>query len=325
MPEPDQRCVRRLLTRALVLMVLVGAVIAAGGTSPAAAAPRHVVADTGCGLGALRATAGSTGHTTVVDGVSRTYRVHVPSGYTGLSSYPLIVAYHGHAERSTSFETYTRLSSLPAIVVYPDGLRGTDNKVSWQGAPYSSPRSDDIAFTRAILREVRASTCVDSHRIYAVGRSNGGGMVSVLACRTPGEFAAFGIVSGAFYQQTMSGCGAAPAASIIDFHGTADGVIHYDGGVRFGERYWSVPDWLHMWAAKAGCGTTPVTVPVNVFVDRLDWPWCSGLRGGEITHYRIRGGTHRWPGSTGNRAAGQVSDSISATSLIWQFFQTHTS
>ncbi|WP_262365406.1 PHB depolymerase family esterase [Gordonia sp. OPL2] len=253
-----------------------------------------------------------------VRGVERTYRMHIPTTYTGRERVPLVLAYHGRAERGATFESYTGLSSLPAIVVYPDGLRGPDNAFAWQGAPYSSPRADDIAFTRAILRSVRTSACVDRNRTYAVGRSNGAGLVAMLACRMPSEFSAYATISAAVYTDSLAGCGARPV-SLVDFHGTADGVIHYDGGVRFGAPYLSSAQWLRTWTSRAGCGDIPVTAAVNSVVDRVSWPVCAGA-GPQVVHYRIRGGTHRWPGSAGNPAEGGASDTISATRLLWQFF-----
>ncbi|AZG43604.1 hypothetical protein D7316_00173 [Gordonia insulae] len=256
-----------------------------------------------------------------VNGLVRTYRVHVPRTYTGRQRVPMILAFHGHAERGATFERYTGLSALPAVVVYPDGLRGTDHRFSWQGAPYSSPRADDVAFTRAILRAMAATACVDRARTYAVGRSNGGGMVALLACRMPAGFAGFATVSAAVYSRSATGCGHGPPISLIDFHGTADRVIGYDGGTRYGERYLSSSAWLQRWVDRAGCVDAPVILPVNQVVDTVTWPLCRGT-GHPVVHYRIRGGSHRWPGSTGNRAAGSISDTISATELIWQFFRT---
>ena len=304
-----------------MLMVSVFAATAAlltGSGAPAHAAPSPVAA---C---APRAAApANTVHTTTVEGVTRTYRVHLPAGYTGRTPMPLILAFPGHTESPTTFERYTGLSALPAVVVYPDGLRGTDGTLSWQGAPYSSPQADDIAFTAAILREVRATSCVDRTRTYAVGRSNGGGLVSMLACRMPGQFAAYAIVNGAFYDQSLRGCSASKApASIIDFHGTADATIHYGGGTRLGGHYAPIFDVVRSWAARNGCIPTPLEVPVDSAVTQFLWPLCRSV-GSEISHYRIAGGAHVWPGSSVHRGRTGVSDSISATTLIWQFFNRH--
>lgn len=271
--------------------------------------------------------AGTTVHTTTVGATPRTYRLHVPTGYTGQSAYPLILAFHGHTEKSADFESDTGLSRLPAIVVYPDGSNGTDGRTSWQGAPYASPQAHDIDFTATILREVRTTMCVDRNRTFAVGRSNGGGLVSMLSCRLPGEFAAYAIVSGAFYDQTWSACpggrggtGAGPL-SVIDFHGTADSVIAYHGGTRFGEHYTPVPDALAAWARRNGCAPVTMPTPVNSVTTRVEYPLCTAI-GHEVVHFRVDGGGHVWPGGS-LRASGGPSAKLPATQLIWQFFGRH--
>ncbi|WP_237421467.1 PHB depolymerase family esterase [Gordonia sp. SID5947] len=289
---------------------------AAGEVSAAPADPRPAA-----GCASLRAGDTLT-RSVAVGGVRRTYRIHVPTTYTGRQPMPLVIAFHGRAERAATFERYTGLSTLPALLVYPEGLPGTDNRTAWEGAPYASPRADDIAFTRAILRTLRTGTCIDRSRSYAVGRSNGGGLVAMLACQMPREFTAFATISAAIYSRTVQGCGHAPPVSLVDFHGTADGVIHYGGGVRFRAHYLSTPAWLRTWTARARCLDTALTIPMNSVVDRVSWPYCAPT-GHAIVHYRIRGGTHRWPGPMGSSALGSVGGTVSATQLIWQFFVTH--
>ncbi|GAC69446.1 hypothetical protein GS4_25_00160 [Gordonia soli NBRC 108243] len=306
----------------VVVSILASGLVWATGTPSASAEPLTPVPQAAC-TGVDGFAAGTTSvHRTEVNGVERTYRVHVPADFTGRSRYPLILAYHGRAEKSTTFERYTRLSALPAIVVFPAGLPGTDGQIAWQGAPYSSPQADDIAFTRTILREVRTMTCVDRTRTFAVGRSNGGGFVGLLACQMTSDFAAYAAISGAFYAGHGAGCATSPPVSVLEFHGTADPIIKYKGGVRFGGRYAAVQGWLDGWIRKAGCVRTPISTRITADVDRLDWPVC-GAAGHQVTHYRINGGGHRWPGSTGNPGAGKRSDTISASSLVWQFFSAH--
>lgn len=288
-------------------------------STPHAATAAVPTAAAGC----ARARTGTVSPTTVrhlrVGTTQRSYRVHIPRGYTGRSPMPLIVAFHGHAESGARMQQYSGLSRLPAIVVYPDGLTGTDGTSSWQGAPYASPAADDVAFTTALLKNLRSTLCVDRGRTYAVGRSNGGGLVALLSCRMTREFAAYGVVNGALYTGTWRGCDGAAPASIVDIHGTADPVIAYRGGVRFGSRYTAIPSALRTWANRDRCVPTAVTTKVNPVVTRYDWPVCADL-GHEVTHYRITGGNHVWPGAPGLRGP---SATISATSLIWQFFGGH--
>ncbi|MEP9391217.1 PHB depolymerase family esterase [Gordonia sp. VNQ95] len=313
---PRIAMLRALTAVTLILGVVLGLL---GVASPASAVTP--------GCGGNRVPSADTTHTTRVGGVTRTYRVHVPRGYTGRSSFPLVLAFYGHGEKSPKFERYTGLSDLPAIVIYPDATIGTDSTTSWQGAPYSSPKADDVAFTSTMLREIRASFCVDRNRTFAVGRSNGGGLVSMLTCRLSGEFAAYAIVNGAYYDQTWRACpggrtgAGAPPLSVIDFHGTSDPIIHYDGGVRFGERYTPIPDVLTAWSRRNACLPAPVQAPLSATTTIVDYPLCAAL-GHEIVHYRITGAGHGWPGARLATATGPGTK-VAATQLIWQFFGRH--
>ncbi|MFW0792792.1 PHB depolymerase family esterase [Gordonia sp. CPCC 205515] len=321
---------RRTFGHTCVALLSIAVVLLTGMRGRADAAPQPAAAICGTGSSGSTGSLGSTGsagssgsrdlsgpgrtevRSMTVGGLQRSYRIHFPGGYNGTAAVPLIVAFHGHAEQSRDFEQYSGLSRLPAIVLYPNGLRGTRGTTSWQGAPYSARRADDLAFTRALVATTRARECVDPGRIYAVGRSNGGGFVGMLACRMPAMFAAYATVSAAFYLPAAANCPGAAPVSLIDFHGTSDAVIHYGGGVRFGARYLSVDAALHRWITRAGCIPAPIAVPATLSTIRLDWPLCAAL-GREVVHYRIAGGTHNWPNSPGFAAADK----------IWQFFWLH--
>lgn len=67
---------------------------------------------------------------------------------------------------------------------------------------------DDICFIAALLGKLPKDLFIDVHRIYATGKSIGGGFVSVLACNMTmsARTAAFAAVSGAFYINTPGTC-----------------------------------------------------------------------------------------------------------------------
>ena len=88
------------------------------------------------------------------------------------------------------------MDALPALVAYPQGTVGTDDRPSWQGAPYSSG-ADDVRFTSDLLDRLEADLCVDPGRVYASGKSNGAGFAGLLACRLADRLAAVAPVAGA--------------------------------------------------------------------------------------------------------------------------------
>ncbi len=245
-------------------------------------------------------------------GLDREYTVHLPARYHPHRAYPLVLSFHGHKRTSQYQEELSGFSALDAIAVYPQGLIGTDGESAWTGAPYSAA-ADDVLFTSDLLNSLQRTLCVDNRRIYAAGKSNGGGFAGVLACRLPGRIAAFAPVSGAFYPQGGA-CHPSRPAPILDFHGTADTTIPYDGNPAKGLP--AVPDWLAAWSTRDGCRPDPVSWTPVAGVVAQKWLSCA------LEHYRVEGAGHVWP-STRPNADSATPTVIDATPVIWRFFRSH--
>ena len=204
----------------------------------------------------------------------------------------------------------------------------------WQGDP-SSKNVDDVAFTMNLLDDVESRYCVDRSRIYAAGKSNGGGFTNLLACDKTAStrIAAFAPVSGAYYQTTDEGKCDANTVNIqctpgrekipvLEFHGTADETIPYDGGARRGECLPSVPHMLREWAKRDGLGSKNETTELyDGKVHR--YRYGEGDDDGLVMHYRIEGLGHAWPSQkpNGDNPDGTYLD---ATPLIMDFFKEWT-
>lgn len=102
----------------------------------------------------------------------------------------------------------------------------------WQGPSYASANVSDKKFTTELITQLRADFCVDDTRIYAAGKSNGGGFTGTLACSPEHgkNFAAIAACSGAFYTDVVEdpddNCD--PSRSpfpILEFHGSIDGTV----------------------------------------------------------------------------------------------------
>jgi polyhydroxybutyrate depolymerase len=309
-----------VLSRRLALSAgVIAAIVLLGGSAAqyVLAAPRVVATPVaGCAGPPEYVASASVPQSVNVGGITRKFTVRLPAGYTQGRPSPLIIAYHGRGEAAMFFERYTQLSRLPAILVYPEAMHSSSGPRSWQGAPYSDPKADDIGFTREIIRTVRANACVDNGRVFAVGRSNGGGLANLLACRLPGQFAAIAMVSGAFYPQANQGCAQARPVSRIEFHGTADRIVPYWGLQKFGSVLPPIPDEVGDWARRAGCAP-PIESRIANATARIDWLACQP--GVMVSHVRIEGGTHLWPGS--GTTPLRPSNHVNAAALIWQFFQ----
>ena len=294
---------------------------------PATAAPSDMVRDHPMpSFGCLRAPDMPVGQTVAwtveSGGYQRTYRIHLPADYHSFMPTPVILTFGGRNESSTTIEGYTGFDDLNAITVYPDARTDAKSETSFEGAPYSPVGVDDVLFVSDLLNQLQNTLCVDPFRIYADGKSNGGGFTALLACRLDHRIAAFGMVSGAFYPQSTVGCGPGRPVPLVEFHGTADTVINYDGNdSRQGSEVPAIMDWLAGWAAHDHCATTPDSTDIGTDVVKLGYPDCAGRS--SVEHYRIIGGGHTWPGATVHNGPGVTTLTISATAIMWRFFLSH--
>lgn len=254
-------------------------------------------------------------------GDERTYRIHLPDDYRPYRPTPVILTFGGRGESSEKIESYSGFDDLEAIAVYPDGLPTDNGQTGWEGAPYASS-ADDVLFVSDLLDDLQSTLCVDPRRIYADGKSNGGGFAALLACQLSDRIAAFGMVAGAFYPGTSDGCEPGAPVSIVDFHGTADTVINYDGDTsRMGSTLPAIMDWTASWADYDGCDSTPNSEDIGSDVVEFDYQNCAD--GSAVQHYRIVGGGHTWPGATIENGPGVTTQTISATQIMWRFFLAH--
>lgn len=300
------------------VLAAIGVVVLGGVPAHAASSGviDHPVRSTGCG--SPPPVSPGTSQTRTIDsgGIARSYLVHVPQDYRPTEPTRLVLSFHGHKRTSEYQEELSEFSGTGAIAVYPQGVIGTDGESAWQGAPYSAA-VDDVLFTSDLLNELQRDFCVDAERIYAAGKSNGGGFTGVLACRMSERIAAFAPVSGAFYPQGGD-CEPDRAAPILDFHGTADGTIPYDGDPAKGLP--PIPDWLASWAERNDCADEPVVRDHGNGVQVSTWRGCD--RGSAVVHYRVEGLGHDWPSTHPNPDSDEPAV-LDATPIVLDFFDRH--
>jgi polyhydroxybutyrate depolymerase len=260
-------------------------------------------------------TAGDSEISLMSGGVERTALVHVPPAAAG-ERLPLLVALHGAG--GMFFEPYSGFSVLADaegfIALYPDPLEEADGRTFWNidQAPYGP---DDVQFISELLDYVESDLCVDTTRVYAAGVSNGGGMAALLACRLSSRFAAFASIAGGY--STLPPCQATNPVSVVEVHGTADGVVPYDGSPP--DRAGAVRPWLAAWRERDGCHGAPAVSRIAPRVERYEWTGCA--EGAAVEHIEIFGGAHQLPGAL-PPDPGQAS-TVSAPWLVWSFLRRH--
>ena len=277
----------------------------------------------------------ATSHTITSSGKKRTYVLSVPANARTNTRIPVIFAFHGHVSSAREMEKYSGLDKLPALVVYPQGEPGdpTSPGASWESAPYATTNhgAQDSQLVKDLVTALDNRYPIDHSRIYASGKSNGGGFAAKLGCTMPTLFAAVAPVSGAYYDDTHNtrpaGCAAVTArtrVSIMEVHGTADTTMRYNGGVAHGAPYISGGRLVAEFARRNHCVTPPATNPPTKDGGQ-QFAWSSCPSGAEAVHYKVTDAGHNWPGSAAPEVGGKgpYVDSFPTTDLIWQFFSRH--
>ncbi|KAF5718668.1 carbohydrate esterase family 1 [Fusarium globosum] len=279
----------------------------------------------------------SPGHVSNVSitssGKERSFLVFIPPGYSKDQPTPAILSYHGgvrDAEDQLHLDQLTSADFNPgSLVIYPQGIQDT-----WQGVP--GVKTDDIKFTADILDYVESHYTVDKRRIYATGKSDGGGFTNVLACDADMSlrFAAFAPVSGAFYIDAPScnpdtvsvPCNAQrDNIPFIEFHGGNDTTIHYDGGARQKECLPSIPHFIQQWALRDDLGSS--NQETHIAPNTVRYRFGSGSTEGLVEHYFESDIGHDWPSTVpndDNQRSGHHVASYNATPIIVDFFSQHS-
>lgn len=207
-----------------------------------------------------------------VNGQTRTYIMHVPSGYSGSEPTALLLDFHAmgaQADMERDSSGFAELSDeLGFVVVWPQGIDNT-----WDLGPccaLSEPAADDFAFVRALVRKVSSEACIDPNRVYATGFSLGGGMAYYLACKQAEIFAAVAASSMDLFADAETECQPSRPVSVISFRGADDTVVPYGGGISGPPGY---PDMLNdrlgavgtfeKWAALDQCTGSPTDPDPN--------------------------------------------------------------
>jgi poly(3-hydroxybutyrate) depolymerase len=265
---------------------------------------------------------------TTSGGVVRSYLLHIPSSYDSNTPAPFAFSYHGRGASPQEEESISGLSNETFnpnyLVAYPYGINA-----EWQGDP-DAVGFDDIGFTLELLNNLTSTFCLDSSKLYATGKSNGGGFAAnILACDPQASrvFAAFAGVSGAYYQGTTDvNCNDATVSiacnpgrypvPLFTTHGDVDTTIPYTGGGRRGRCLPSIPLFMTSWSGRNGLGSSNTSVSLyNNNVVRYDYGNATYPQLG--AHYYVHGLGHTWP----SIAAGSWFD---ATPLLLAFFNKWT-
>ena len=255
------------------------------------------------------------------DNVERTVHVHVPKSYVPTKAVPVVLNFHGFTSNGMQEDMLAHMSEKSEkagfIAVHPEG---TGVAPSWNAGACcgdaASTAIDDVAFVGRIIDELESKLCVDSHRVFATGMSNGGFLSHRLACELSNRIAAVAPVAGVLAIPT---CNPARPIPIFQFHGTLDPLVAYDGNPT--EGFPSVPQTMSGWATRNGCATSSHEIFKKGDVTCITYDGCKPSV--EVSLCTVTGGGHTWPGGMPVPGLGYTTNDIVATDAMWDFFMKH--
>ena len=196
-------------------------------------------------------------------GMTRTFLLHVPTGYNRKKPVPLVFDLHGSGSTGPSELASSRFSAVADangfLVVAPNGYMNSWNGDIAFGAAYTM-KLDDVGLMKALVDYIAGIANINRAKVYSTGLSNGGAMSNTLGCKAAGTFAAVAPVADPL-DIGLPTCMPVQPISVLGFHGYNDAPVPYEGGKGngpdLGTPFPSVPDTLLAWSKIMGCTGMP--------------------------------------------------------------------
>jgi polyhydroxybutyrate depolymerase len=261
------------------------------------------------------------------DGITRQYIYYEPE--TLNQQMPLVIVMHGYTGDANNIKNYSQMNDFADqygfAVCYPRGtVDGGGNRFWNVGyAFHQNETVDDVGYLTQLTQYLQQTNGLNPDYTFATGMSNGGEMCYMLACQAYDTFKAVAPVAGMILQDILDDCDAAPAIPIFEIHGSQDGVTPLAGDPDNNDGWGSYPsiaDTIDYFVEKNGCttlieGSVPNTdTSDGSFI--VSEKYINGVNQNEVWYYKVVGGGHDWPGSSGNM-------DIEAGEQAWLFFQNY--
>ena len=270
----------------------------------------------------------------IIDGRIRSFRLHIPPSYNSQTPAPIVFSLHGHGANAWDMRRYTEFDDKSDeegfIVVYPNGhfvFKGYIELVLglwygwnfWENQQYDA---DDVYYLHTLIQYFQNNLNVNESRIYITGGSGGACMTYRLAAELSDKIAAIAPLAGSIggmWGNTAQYVIPAPSnpLHVVVFHGMNDPNVLYNGGWADGVDWMSVNESVLFWVEHNDCNPDPKIDIIgngNIIKETYE----NGTGGSEVVLYSVVNGSHEWFGSPFFSPC-----EISATDLIWDFFEAH--
>ena len=197
--------------------------------------------------------------------------------------YPIVFALHGKGGKNTSWVNQLKsfTDSGEFVGIYPQG-----HLDSWNLGTEPS-KADDVAFINSIIKELENYNNLNMNKIYAIGTSNGSGMVNKLGIHTSHFKAIAPVVSQ--LMESMPIKDNTKPLSIFQINGAKDSTIPIDGGIAFGHNFLDALKSAELWAINFECALPPQKKIMN---DKTIYLFTGCNDNKEIKYIRVENGGH---------------------------------
>jgi polyhydroxybutyrate depolymerase len=267
------------------------------------------------------------------NGLMYSYILSVPKTVDPSKRAPVIVHWHAlssdpeEARAVTSVDAKAEAAQM--LVVYPRSPDKSWDAGSCCTTTVNGKRRDEEVFARELIKDVVAKACVDQHRIYTNGFSNGGMISQMLSCKMADVFAAAAPM-GSTLTSPQAECKPSRPIPMFLINGTADPLVGYNapgfaGGI-------SVPNDVKFWADQNKCMGMPEMFLQMGKATCSHYTQCAA--GVEVAYCSVEGMGHCVPGmkkesattclTKSGIALGMPNDDIDAVQMDFDFLKRFT-
>jgi polyhydroxybutyrate depolymerase len=153
------------------------------------------------------------------------------------------------------------INSEEFIGIFPNGHSNNGSNGGFWNLGSEPTTANDVEYVDLIIDQLATSTLIDTSKAYAVGFSNGSGMVNLLGKST----SHFNAIAPLFSQQILSTGDLKPTKeiSVFQVNGEVDDVIPLNGGVSSVGTFMSAQNSALNWANHFNCNTTATQEDLN--------------------------------------------------------------
>ena len=280
-------------------------------------------------------------HTLAIDGLERTYYLHLPTHYKKAKTLPLLLFLHGGGQNIKKMARSSQLNKLADqynfIVAYPVGInkRWKDGRGETYGGK-SQENVDDIKFIEKLIAELIRTHNVNAQKVYVTGISNGGLMTLRLGCDLSQKLSAIAAVIANIPKKYIGQCKPKKTLPLLLMNGTSDPIVPYYGGeMKFFKKRMgkvvSTDRTIVFWREHNRCNKIPIITQLPD-VNKRDkssikvstYKGCK--HNATVKLYTIQGGGHTMPGKKGfnmPKIVGQKNRDIEGLEVLIDFLLKH--